>query len=231
MHPGNDPFGPPGGDPFAAPPVTSSTWGAPGAGYGAPPSGGGPYPPAQKSDYNTFAVLSPIFGVVVPPAGVALGHLALPQIRRTGERGRGAAIAGLVIGYVMCVVLIAGLLWWLTTDSGSDTASPPTSSTKPMSRVPSTTRQVPPSTVTSVAPPNQPLRIKVDLATVPLNTCVEIQRRSTESDYALDLYKVDCQRRTGVYAVSARVPTTSQCQSVYIAAPPDGSFAVCLNPY
>jgi hypothetical protein len=70
--------------------------------YGAKPS----------TDYNTFAVLSPIFAVVVPPAGVVLGHLALPQIRRTGERGRPAAIAGLVIGYLMCVLLIAALLWW-----------------------------------------------------------------------------------------------------------------------
>ena len=87
-----------------------------GAPAGAPPS----------ADYNTFAVLSPIFAVVVPPAGVVLGHLALPQIRRSGERGRNAAIAGLVIGYLMCLVLIAALIWWLMSDSdsGDATASP-----------------------------------------------------------------------------------------------------------
>lgn len=99
MYPSNDPFGgPQGGDPFGGPPVTGSNYGAP-SGYGAPTGFGGPpppgasyppphgagHPPPQKSDYNTYAVLSPIFGVLVPPAGVALGHLALPQIRRTGN--------------------------------------------------------------------------------------------------------------------------------------------------
>jgi hypothetical protein len=239
MHPGNDPFGAPGGDPFGGPPVTNSGYGAPGnygapnsygapPNFGAPPPGGGSYPPPQKSDYNTYAVLSPIFGVVVPPAGVVLGHLALPQIRRTGERGRDAAIAGLVIGYLMCVVLIAALLWWLLSDAETDSTATTTPS---LTHVPSTTRPPPGSTVTSTAPPVQPQRIKVDLATVPLGTCVEIQRRSTERDDALDLFKVDCEHRTGVYTVSARVANDSQCQSVYVAAPPDQSFAICLNPY
>jgi peptidyl-prolyl cis-trans isomerase B (cyclophilin B) len=31
--------------------------------------------------------------------GIVFGHVALSQIRRTGEQGRGLAIAGLVIGY------------------------------------------------------------------------------------------------------------------------------------
>jgi Domain of unknown function (DUF4190) len=31
---------------------------------------------------------------------VICGHLALGQIRRTGERGNGMAIAGLVLGHV-----------------------------------------------------------------------------------------------------------------------------------
>ena len=182
-----------------------------GAPYGAPP----------PADYNTFAVLSPIFAVVVPPAGVVLAHLALPQIRRTGERGRPAAIAGLVIGYLMCVVLIAALIWWLTSNSGS------TASTY---QVPSTT-QPRPSTVTSVAPPTTIPRIKLSLATVPIGTCVEIQLRSDEGNDALDLFKVDCQHKEGVYAVTARVSTNAECRSVYIAAPPDHSFALCLNPY
>jgi len=258
-YPGSNPFDPHGGDPFGAPPPTNygpagggfgtppptnygpagggfgtpppTNYGPVGAGFGAPP---GMPPTTPQQPLNTLAVLSPVFGVLLPPAGVALGHLALPQIRRTGERGRGAAIAGLVIGYVMCVVLIAGLLWWATNDSSSDTAAPSsTAPTSMMTRVTTTapTRQAPPSTVTSVAPPNQPPRVKLDLATVPIGACVEIQRRSTESDQALDLYGVDCEHRTGVYTVTNRVSTDSQCRSVYVAAPPDRSFAVCLNPY
>jgi hypothetical protein len=185
---------------------------------------------APSADYNTFAVLSPIFAVVVPPAGVVLGHLALPQIRRTGERGRAAAIAGLVIGYLMCLALIAALIWWLTSDSQSGTTSASTAQSASASPAPPTTRPRP-STVTSVAPPSIVPRIKLDLASVPIGTCVEIQLRSDEGNDALDLFKVDCAHKEGVYTVTARVSANYECRSVYIAAPPDHSFALCLNPY
>jgi Domain of unknown function (DUF4190) len=228
MHPGGNPFEPQSADPFGTPygpgpaPPTAGPFGqgdSSGRPYGAPPS----------ADYNTFAVLSPIFAVVVPPAGVALGHLALPQIRRTGERGRLAAIAGLVIGYLMCVALIAAFIWWLTADSQSDTTAS-TSQSASTDQMPSTTRPRP-STVTSVAPPSTVPRIKLDLATVPVGSCVEIQLRSDEGNDALDLFKVDCAHKEGVYTVTARVSANYECRSVYIAAPPDHSFALCLNPY
>src|SRR5437899_1862868 len=118
MYPGGNPFEPQSGDPFGAPPMSGyAAPNASGFGYGAP-TGLQP-PPPPKTPYNTFAVLSPVLAVVVPPAGVTLGHLALPQIRRTGERGRGAAIAGLIIGYLMCLALIAAAIWWAGADSGS----------------------------------------------------------------------------------------------------------------
>lgn len=229
MFPGGNPFQPQSADPFGAEPepVIAPPSNAPfgdgasvGPAYGAPPS----------ADYNTFAVLSPIFAVVVPPAGVVLGHLALPQIRRTGERGRAAAVAGLVVGYLMCAVLLAALIWWLTSDSGANSTTASTSSSASTYQMPSTA-QPSPSMVTSVAPPAIVPRIKLDLATVPIGTCVEIQLRSEEGNEALDLFKVDCEHKEGVYTVTERVSTNFQCRSVYIAAPPDRSFALCLNPY
>src|SRR5690242_10559415 len=133
MRPSGNPFEPPSADPFGTPyggpTVPPST---------APFSRGSPYGAPPSADYNTFAVLSPIFAVVVPPAGVVLGHLALPQIRRTGERGRNAAIVGLVIGYLMCVLLIAALIWWLISDSGSNTTTASSSPTASAYQVPST---------------------------------------------------------------------------------------------
>lgn len=229
MYPGGNPFEPQSADPFGGPPMSGyASPNSGGLGYGAP-TGLQP-PPPPKTDYNTFAVLSPVFAVVVPPAGVALGHLALPQIRRTGERGRAAAIAGLVIGYLMCVALIAAGIWWATADSDSSSAPTATPTTTTPAMVPATTRPRP-TTVTSTAPaPNAP-RIKVDLATVPLGTCVEIQRRSTDSADALDLFRVDCEHREGVYTVTSRVASSADCRSVYAAAPPDHSLAVCLDPY
>ena len=228
MHPGGKPFEPQSADPFGTPYGPGSAPSSPGP-LGQGTLIGRPHGAPSSADYNTFAVLSPIFAVVVPPAGVVLGHLALPQIRRTGERGRAAAIAGLVIGYLMCLALIAALIWWLTSDSQSGTTSASTAQSASASPPPTTRPR--PSTVTSVAPPSTVPRIKLDLASVPIGTCVEIQLRSDEGNDALDLFKVDCAHKEGVYTVTARVSANYECRSVYIAAPPDHSFALCLNPY
>jgi hypothetical protein len=72
--------------------------------------------------------LSPIFAVVVPPAGVVLGYWALVQIRRSGENGRTAAIRGLVIGYLLTAVLLIPVILWATTirsEQGLAVARPP----------------------------------------------------------------------------------------------------------
>ena len=44
--------------------------------------------------------------------GVICGHIAINQIKKTGENGRGLAIAGLVVGYLGIVggILLA-VLW------------------------------------------------------------------------------------------------------------------------
>src|SRR5215207_10760714 len=122
MQPSGNPFEPQSVDPFGTPYAGASAPSS-AAPFGHGPRIGAPYGAPPSADYNTFAVLSPIFAVVVPPAGVVLGHLALPQIRRSGERGRNAAIAGLVIGYLMCLLLIAALIWWLISDSRSGDAT------------------------------------------------------------------------------------------------------------
>lgn len=73
------------------------------------------YPNNVKPPLNTLAVVSLVTGIlggVVLP--VILGHLALAQINKTGERGRSAAIIGLVLGYlqiaIFVIVMGAGLL-------------------------------------------------------------------------------------------------------------------------
>ncbi len=49
---------------------------------------------------NTLAIVSFVSSFVISIVGIVTGHMALRQIRRSGEGGRGLAIAGLVIGYV-----------------------------------------------------------------------------------------------------------------------------------
>jgi uncharacterized membrane protein YjjP (DUF1212 family) len=45
-----------------------------------------------------------------PLAGLILGHIALVQIRRTGEAGRTAALVAVAIGWVVSSLLILGAL-------------------------------------------------------------------------------------------------------------------------
>ncbi|AEE44931.1 DUF4190 domain-containing protein [Cellulomonas fimi] len=78
----------------------------------------GPWPqPAPRTDGLAVASLVlALCGFTV--VAVALGHLALHRLRRTGERGYGLAVTGLVLGYttlaalVVVVVAVAGTVWW-----------------------------------------------------------------------------------------------------------------------
>jgi hypothetical protein len=221
---GGDPFDPHTGDPFATAPGTAH---AP-PNVGGWPHGSSPRQPSHQPRYNTFAVLGAVFAVLLPPAGVILSHLALPQIQRTNERGRGAAIWALIVGYMLCVALIAwGAIW---ASSGDRESTPRASHPAGTPDAPPPPAR-PPSVVTSVAPAPTDPRNKLDLTRVTIGTCAEIQLRGGSSDDALDLFGVPCQHRDGVYTVVARVITDSDCQSTYVAAPPDHSFALCLNRY
>ena len=74
----------------AAPPAepTYPAYGQPAApGYYAPPT-------------NTLAIIALILAFLVPIGGIICGHIALGQIKRTGEGGHGLAKAGLILGYV-----------------------------------------------------------------------------------------------------------------------------------
>lgn len=55
---------------------------------------------------NTLSIVALVLAIVVPLGGIICGHLALGQIRHTGERGHGLALAGTVIGWVLTVFLV-----------------------------------------------------------------------------------------------------------------------------
>jgi hypothetical protein len=81
--------------PPTAPPAqpTYPAYGQPAPGYYAPPT-------------NTLAIIALILGFVFAPAGIICGHIALGQIKRTGEGGRGLALAGLILGYVFTALFV-----------------------------------------------------------------------------------------------------------------------------
>lgn len=62
--------------------------------------------PATPTKTNTLAVLALVFGILGSLLGIIFGHIALGQIRRTGESGQGLAVVGLVFGYLWIAALV-----------------------------------------------------------------------------------------------------------------------------
>ena len=69
-------------------------------------AGYAPPPPATPQSVNGFAVAALILGIIgVFVLGLVFGFVALRQIKRTGQAGRGQAIAGIVLSIVWMVVI------------------------------------------------------------------------------------------------------------------------------
>jgi hypothetical protein len=74
--------------------------------YGAAPDAPAAYSaqgyaaPGGEDKTNVLAIVSLVSAFFVSLAAVICGHIALSQIKKTGEKGRGLAIAGLVLGYL-----------------------------------------------------------------------------------------------------------------------------------
>lgn len=62
--------------------------------------------PAAGRPTNTMAIVALIAAFVVPLAGIIVGHIALGQIKKTGEAGHGLALAGTVLGYVFTALYV-----------------------------------------------------------------------------------------------------------------------------
>src|SRR3954466_15680134 len=74
--------------------------------YGAYPPTYDPYGYARPRPTNGMAIASLICAFVFAPLGIIFGHISLSQIKKTGEEGRGLAVAGLVISYLITVLTI-----------------------------------------------------------------------------------------------------------------------------
>jgi peptidyl-prolyl cis-trans isomerase B (cyclophilin B) len=81
--------------------------------YGAyPPQGAyaGYYGYPQPQPTNSLAIVSLVCAFLFAPLGIVFGHISLSQIKKTGEEGRGLAVAGLVISYLITVLTIVVVL-------------------------------------------------------------------------------------------------------------------------
>ena len=72
-----------------------------------------PYQPGSTRT-NPLAIVSLISAFVLSLVAVITGHIALHQIKRTGEGGRGLAIAGVTIGYAGLVAGTIAIVIFIT---------------------------------------------------------------------------------------------------------------------
>lgn len=125
---GSTPPQPPAGQPGPTPPSYGTTpppYGATPPPYGQPPAyqgqayptayGYGAYPAGPKTNtLSVFALIASIAGfiwllpLIGSVAGAIMGHLALGQIKRTGEKGYGMALAGVIVGWVGLALAVIG---------------------------------------------------------------------------------------------------------------------------
>jgi len=222
---GPDPFGGPPSTPGYTPPVTHAS-----TGPGFPPPN---LPPAgtPQGEVNTLATLSIVFAFVFAPAGAALGHVALSQIRERGERGRERALIGLTLSYVIIVLALIALVVWLVTSSGSESSTSVTTS-KTMAQT--TTRAAPPPPQTTVITPPPAQRPTVRVEDLRVGDCVEVQQnkpdptKGPETNIIL-IFPVRCEVRDGVFRVD-QISSSSSCPGQTLFNRQETVFA-CISNY
>ncbi|GGF20063.1 DUF4190 domain-containing protein [Subtercola lobariae] len=76
------------------------------------PYGAAPSPVAPRT--NILAIVSLVVSIVgFTVVGIVIGFIALSQIKRTGEGGRGLAIAGIVIGFIELILGVILIIVWV----------------------------------------------------------------------------------------------------------------------
>jgi len=60
--------------------------------------------------YNTLSIVAFIFMFIIAPVGLILGIIALSQIKKTNEKGKGLALAAVIVGIISLVVIIVVIL-------------------------------------------------------------------------------------------------------------------------
>ena len=62
--------------------------------------------PTAQAKTNIFAILALVFAFLFPIVGLVFGLVASSQIKKTGEQGKGLAMAGTIISIVFIVIAV-----------------------------------------------------------------------------------------------------------------------------
>ncbi|SFB18443.1 DUF4190 domain-containing protein [Cellulomonas marina] len=104
-----------GGPAYGAPAYGGQTYGGPTYGASTPPYAAQPWAsPPPVDGFAIGSLVTSLVGLVTfgltSVVGVVLGFVALGRTRRRGTRGRGLAVAGIVSGFVVLLLVAAGIV-------------------------------------------------------------------------------------------------------------------------
>jgi hypothetical protein len=104
--------------PYGGPPAYGSAPSYGATAYGSAPAYGAPYGAAKTNSLAIVSLVSSLVGLLIIPfvgsiVGVITGHMALGQIKQTGEQGRGLALAGTIMGYAGLLFVVLGVIAFL----------------------------------------------------------------------------------------------------------------------
>jgi hypothetical protein len=202
--------------------------------FGSEPFGSSPYgsqtpvrAPAPPGEASTLATLSIVFAFVFAPVGVVLGHVALAQIKRRGERGRDRALIGLTLSYLFILFGIVALVVWLIIGGGARSAKNAT---------PGGTATIipPPSVSTTVVTAPPPQRPTVTVEDLRVGQCVEVQQVQPDptrpGSQDVKIYLVRCEVRDGVFQVNLVTSSEDQC-TVRVLANRANTLFACISEF
>lgn len=89
-----------------------------------------PYVGGPQRGTNGTAIAALVLALLFAPLGIILGHIALAQIKRSGEGGAGLAKAALIIGYILVLpaliaLLVLAVVVVVNGQDGKDRKAPP----------------------------------------------------------------------------------------------------------
>lgn len=67
----------------------------------------------QAAPTNTLAIITIIAAFVLPLAGIITGHIALKQLKTSGESGHALAKWGLILSYVFVGIGVVVFIFWM----------------------------------------------------------------------------------------------------------------------
>ncbi len=202
--------------------------------------------PQSRPRTNSMAITSFITSLFFPPLGIIFGHIGLNQIKRTGEEGRGFAIAGLVVGYVFTAVSLVIVAMWAIAlgalasafssldEDDYSTYSASTTYTTQSYTTPSysttTAKAVPSTTVRNgTAWSTQGTSDAIRNASV--GSCIIRERgaQNNAGSYEVYVQTASCSDSASNFRVTLRVTDTDDCSGEWVRTT-EPTVVLCLAP-